>query len=144
MEISERRLVVQRAQLGVKGDPMSKHGPTPIQVPGLNMTVATQESMPTRVVCLINVVTVEELKDDEEHHIFYESDLAKWLEAVFVSLQKNPDNELNSYAENLIEKIISNQEENGYLNSFFTFFEPENKFISATLKVLSVILNSSC
>ena len=69
-----------------------------------------------------------ELKDDEEHHIFYESDLAKWLEAVFVSLQKNPDNELNNYAENLIEKIISNQEENGYLNSFFTFFEPENKF----------------
>ena len=69
-----------------------------------------------------------ELKDDEEHHIFWESDLAKWLEAVFVSLQKNPDNELNSYAENLIEKIISNQEENGYLNSFFTFFEPENKF----------------
>ena len=68
------------------------------------------------------------LKDDEEHHIFYESDLAKWLEAVFVSLQKNPDNELNSYAENLTEKIISNQEENGYLNSFFTFFEPENKF----------------
>lgn len=67
MEISERRLVVQRAQLGVKGDPMSKHGPTPIQVPGLNMTVATQESMPTRVVCLINVVTIEELKDDEEY-----------------------------------------------------------------------------
>ena len=70
----------------------------------------------------------QDLKDDEEHHIFYESDLAKWLEAVFVSLQKNPDNELNSYAENLTEKIISNQEENGYLNSFFTFFEPENKF----------------
>ena len=70
----------------------------------------------------------QDLKDDEEHHIFWESDLAKWLEAVFVSLQKNPDNELNSYAENLIEKIISNQEENGYLNSFFTFFEPENKF----------------
>ena len=45
-----------------------------------------------------------------------------------MSLQKNPDNELNSYAENLTEKIISNQEENGYLNSFFTFFEPENKF----------------
>ena len=70
----------------------------------------------------------QDLKDDEEHHIFWESDLAKWLEAVFVSLQKNPDNELNSYAENLTEKIISNQEENGYLNSFFTFFEPENKF----------------
>ena len=70
----------------------------------------------------------QDLKDDEEHHIFYESDLAKWLEAVFVSLQKNPDNELNKYAENLTEKIISNQEENGYLNSYFTFFEPENKF----------------
>lgn len=70
----------------------------------------------------------QDLKNDEEHHIFWESDLAKWLEAVFVSLQKNPDNELNKYAENLTEKIISNQEENGYLNSYFTFFEPENKF----------------
>lgn len=67
MEIGERRLVVQRAALGTKGDPMSKHGPTPIQVPGLNMTVATNESMPTRVVCLINVVTLEELKDDEDY-----------------------------------------------------------------------------
>ena len=70
----------------------------------------------------------QDLKNDEEHHIFWESDLAKWLEAVFVSLQKNPDNELNKYAENLTKKIISNQEENGYLNSYFTFFEPENKF----------------
>ena len=70
----------------------------------------------------------QDLKNDEEHHIFWESDLAKWLEAVFVSLQNNPDNELNKYAENLTEKIISNQEENGYLNSYFTFFEPENKF----------------
>jgi DUF1680 family protein len=61
----------------------------------------------------------QDLKNDEEHHIFWESDLAKWLEA---------DNELNKYAENLTEKIISNQEENGYLNSYFTFFEPENKF----------------
>lgn len=67
MEISERRLVVQRAELGVKGDPLSKHGPTPIQVPGLNMTVATKESLPTRVVCLINVVTLEELRDEEDY-----------------------------------------------------------------------------
>jgi DUF1680 family protein len=29
----------------------------------------------------------QDLKNDEEHHIFWESDLAKWLEAVFVSLQ---------------------------------------------------------
>ena len=70
----------------------------------------------------------QDLKNDEEHHIFWESDLAKWLEAVFVSLQKNPDKELNKCAENLTEKIMSNREENGYLNSYFTFFEPENKF----------------
>ena len=69
-----------------------------------------------------------DLRVDEKHHIFWESDLAKWLEAVFVSLQKKSDIELKKFAENLIEKIISNQEENGYLNSYFSFNEPENKF----------------
>jgi DUF1680 family protein len=70
----------------------------------------------------------QELKDDEKHHIFWESDLAKWLEGVLIYLQKNSDDELSQFAENLIDKLIANQEEDGYLNSFFTFNEPENKF----------------
>ena len=70
----------------------------------------------------------QELKDDENHHVFWESDLAKWLEGVLIYLQKNSDDELSQFAENLIDKLIANQEEDGYLNSFFTFNEPENKF----------------
>ena len=50
----------------------------------------------------------KDLKNDEIQHIFWESDLAKWLEGVFISLQNNPNSELNKYAEDLIDKIISN------------------------------------
>ena len=75
----------------------------------------------------------KDLKNDERQHIFWESDLAKWLEGVFISLQNNPNNELNEYAEDLIDKIISNQENDGYLNSYFSFNEPDNKF--SNLKV---------
>merc|ERR1711881_772985 len=67
MMLGERRLVVQRAALGQKSDPMAKHGPTSIQVPGMNFTEAVKESKATTVVCLMNMVTQEELRDDEEY-----------------------------------------------------------------------------
>ena len=76
----------------------------------------------------------QDLKDDEKHHIFWESDLAKWMEGVFIHLQKIPDDELNQYAENLIDKLIANQEEDGYFNCFFSMNEPENKFTNLKVR----------
>jgi DUF1680 family protein len=76
----------------------------------------------------------QELAADEKHHIFWESDLAKWLEAVFIHLQQNPDDELNQYAEELVDKIIANQESDGYLNAYFSFYEPENRFTNLKIR----------
>ena len=64
----------------------------------------------------------------EKPHIFWESDLAKLMEGAFFSMQQEKNNNLKSICDNIIKKIINNQEDNGYLNFFFKFHEPENKF----------------
>lgn len=56
--------------------------------------------------------------------IFQDSDLAKWLEAVGYSLANTPDPQLEQTADELIELIAKAQQENGYLNTYFTIKEP--------------------
>ena len=64
----------------------------------------------------------KDLKDDEHHHIFWESDLAKLMESAFFMLNHQKDDKLIEITENIIDKIINNQEEDGYLNSYFSFY----------------------
>ena len=64
----------------------------------------------------------------EKPHIFWESDLAKLMEGAFFSMQQEKNKNLKNTCDNIIKKIINNQEDNGYLNFFFKFHEPENKF----------------
>ena len=64
----------------------------------------------------------------EKPHIFWESDLAKLMECAFFSMQQEKNKNLKNTCDNIIKKIINNQEDNGYLNFFFKFHEPENKF----------------
>jgi len=64
----------------------------------------------------------------EKPHIFWESDLAKLMEGAFFSMQQEKDDKLFNICDSIIDKIIANQEDDGYLNFFFTFHEPENKF----------------
>lgn len=56
--------------------------------------------------------------------IFQDSDLAKWLEAVGYSLANTPDPQLEQTADEVIELIAKAQQENGYLNTYFTIKEP--------------------
>ncbi|CAG0890736.1 unnamed protein product [Darwinula stevensoni] len=53
MQLGEKKLIVQRASVGAKNQ-MSGQPPVQIQVPGL-------------VLCLMNMVTPDELKDEEEY-----------------------------------------------------------------------------
>ena len=64
----------------------------------------------------------------EKPHIYWESDLAKLMEGAFFSMQQEKDEKLEKICDSIIDKIISNQEDDGYLNYFFTRHEPENKF----------------
>ena len=70
MQIGDKKLVVQRASVGAKGgmimDQALQAGlAQPINIPGLQVAGTMQES--TEVLCLMNMVTKEELEDDEEY-----------------------------------------------------------------------------
>lgn len=60
--------------------------------------------------------------------VFQDSDVAKWLEAVGYSLSAAPDPELEKQADEVIEYIEKAQQEDGYLNTFFTLKRPKEKW----------------
>ena len=60
--------------------------------------------------------------------VFQDSDVAKWLEAVAYSLVVHPDAELEKRADEGIETIEKAQQEDGYLNTYFTIKEPEHRW----------------
>ena len=69
------------------------------------------------------------IRDDEhKSNIFWDSDIAKWLESVAYILAKKKDAKLQKLAKDVIDDICSNQLENGYFNSYFQVYEPENIF----------------
>ena len=60
--------------------------------------------------------------------VFQDSDAAKWLEAAAFSLALSPDRELEARADELIELIASAQDEDGYLNTYFTIKDREKRW----------------
>lgn len=60
--------------------------------------------------------------------VFQDSDVAKWLEAVAYSLVVHLDAELEKRADEVIETIEKAQQEDGYLNTYFTIKEPEHRW----------------
>ena len=61
-------------------------------------------------------------------HIFWDSDVAKWLESAAYVLNKNEDEALEAYVDAVVDLIEKNQDENGYFNISFTVCEPDNRF----------------
>lgn len=68
------------------------------------------------------------VKKAEKTHIFWDSDVAKWIEAVAYILQESPDKKLEALSDDAIADICNNQREDGYFNSYFQTYEPENVF----------------
>jgi len=61
-------------------------------------------------------------------HIFWDSDVAKWIEAASYSLATHPDPQLNTLLDEVIALIASAQQPDGYLNTHFTVVEPEKRW----------------
>ena len=61
-------------------------------------------------------------------HIFWDSDVAKWMEGVAYLVAEKREPHLEAIMENLIDLIEKNQDECGYFNIFFQTIEPENRF----------------
>ena len=69
MALGDKKLVVQRASVGAK-TPLLEQAllagvSLPINIPGLQIDGSSQEA--TEVLCLMNMVTKDELEDDEEY-----------------------------------------------------------------------------
>uniref|UniRef100_T1J6A3 Splicing factor U2AF subunit n=1 Tax=Strigamia maritima TaxID=126957 RepID=T1J6A3_STRMM len=66
MELDGKKLMVQRAAIGAKNVLVANaHAPVQIQVPGLN--VLSGAGPVSEVLCLLNLVVADELKDDDEY-----------------------------------------------------------------------------
>jgi DUF1680 family protein len=61
-------------------------------------------------------------------HIFWNSDLAKWIEAVGYSLATKPNPELEQQVDELVELMARAQQPDGLLNVFDTVVEPQNRW----------------
>lgn len=62
MQLGDKKLIVQRASVGAKN---AQAAPVQVQVPGLNLQQGS--GPPTEVLCLMNMVTPEDLEDEEEY-----------------------------------------------------------------------------
>ncbi|XP_008552649.1 splicing factor U2AF 50 kDa subunit [Microplitis demolitor] len=65
MQIDDKKLFVQRASIGAKNSITNPQVAVQIQVPGLTK-LETSDS-PTEVLCLLNMVTTEDLMDENEY-----------------------------------------------------------------------------
>ncbi|XP_020626592.1 splicing factor U2AF 65 kDa subunit-like [Orbicella faveolata] len=75
MQLGEKKLIVQRASVGAKTNMNNPDAmnmiPAQMQIPGLDMSANLHNSA-TEVLCLMNMVEIEELMDDEEYEEIYE------------------------------------------------------------------------
>lgn len=71
-----------------------------------------------------------DLRDGDTNipHIFWDSDVAKWIEGASYILHSKKNDQAVEIIENAIDLIIKNSDENGYFNSHFLVAEKENRF----------------
>lgn len=71
-----------------------------------------------------------DLRDGDTNipHIFWDSDVAKWIEGASYILHSEKNDQAVKIIENAIDLIIKNSDENGYFNSHFLVAEKENRF----------------
>ncbi|KAF2396785.1 DUF1680-domain-containing protein [Trichodelitschia bisporula] len=65
---------------------------------------------------------------DAQYHLFWESDIAKWIEAACYSLYERKNEELVRGIAELVDMLRANQHEDGYLNLHYTLMEPGKRF----------------
>ena len=65
MQLGDKKLIVQRASVGAKNVVGMNMLPASVQIPG--MQGMSGPGLPTEVLCLLNMVTEEEFRDEEEY-----------------------------------------------------------------------------
>ena len=65
-------------------------------------------------------------------HIFWESDVTKWIEGAAYFLKKERNPELEAKIDELVGRMERTQDTKGYLNAYFTVVEPKARFTRRT------------
>lgn len=61
-------------------------------------------------------------------HVYWDSDVAKWIEGVAYLTEKKREPKLEKLADSIIDNLVKNQGEDGYYNSYYLVVEPEKRF----------------
>jgi uncharacterized protein len=61
-------------------------------------------------------------------HIFWDSDIAKWLEAAAYSLATCPDKALEKKVDKVVDDMAAIQHKDGYLNTYYLLAEPKKRW----------------
>ncbi len=61
-------------------------------------------------------------------HVFWDSDIAKWMEAASYTLTTHPTDTLQSQLDDIITRYEKLQAEDGYLNSYYQQVEPDKRW----------------
>lgn len=61
-------------------------------------------------------------------HLFWDSDLAKWIESACYFLESHYDEEIDAAVQYLVGTIRSAQQEDGYLNLHYTVVDPKGRW----------------
>lgn len=66
--------------------------------------------------------------DPNRPHIFWDSDIAKWIESAAYLLEEEENEEVELIIDDLVDKLEKHQWEDGYFNSYFGHLAPEERF----------------
>lgn len=66
--------------------------------------------------------------DPDLPHIFWDSDVAKWIEGVAYLLHYERNEKLEALVDEAVDDIVKNSDENGYFNSHFLVTEKDKRF----------------
>lgn len=67
-------------------------------------------------------------KNSPRPHVFWDSDVAKWIEAAAYSLTTHPDRRLEKRVDAVINLMAAAQHKDGYLNLYHTVVEPGKRW----------------
>ncbi|MGN0293421.1 MAG: glycoside hydrolase family 127 protein [Lachnospiraceae bacterium] len=83
--------------------------------------------------CIENFrIAAGESEGEFQGAVFQDTDAAKWLEAVGFVLSMERDEQLEQLADETIELIGRAQQQDGYINTFFTIKEPDARWSNLT------------
>ena len=66
-------------------------------------------------------------------HIFWDSDVAKWVEAAAYSIETTPNPDVAKMLDEVVDLICGAQQPDGYLNCHFTVVEPQKRWSNLAL-----------